>query len=280
MSRTSIIIFIISINLLVKDSFFAQNADYAGQTQLLPFDWKTFNDLDRLPDLTWNNNNNCIIGKSIGTVSSILFIDALQFLSSNISEISDNADERIARLKITENGEYKSTPEGISAISKTVVNINFGSVQNLNIKHVFDHYLTIDKENISTSVFTGACKISTKLPESNVTYFITETDEDFIRSIIISHQNSEHTIINQNDSVSVYDPYQLLQLNNWLVKSLIESEIAINLDKKNHTLALFYDKKKVQDLITDELQKKYSNLDLEIIDNIVNEEIENFIKNQ
>ncbi len=295
MSRTSIVIFIISINLLVKDSFFAQNADNAGQTQLLPFDWKTFNDLDRLPDLTWNNNNNCIIGKSIGTVSSLLFLDALHNLASNIHLISYLADERITKL--AQNADPKKNQEEISTLSKPVVNVSFGSEQNLNIKYVFDYYEIADKENVSTSVYTGACEISTKLPDWSVLDFINETDENFIRAVTLSHQNTEHTIINQNNDAGVYDPYQLLQLNNWLIKSLMESEIAINLNKKalelakqnatgqeiiitDYTLELFYDKKKVQDLITDELQKKYSNLDVEIIDNIVTEEIEYFIKNQ
>ena len=295
MSRTLILIFILSTILTAQDSFFAQNSDYAGQTQLLPFDWKTFNDLDRLPDLTWNNNNNCIIGKSIGTVSSLLFLDALHNLASNIHSISHLADERITKL--AQNADPKKNQAEISTISETVINVSFGSEQNLNLKAVFDVYYTSVNENDLMFVSNGLCKISTKLPDWSVSHFVNETDENFIRAVTLSYQNTEHTIINQNNGVGVYDPYQLLQLNNWLIKSLMESEIAINLNKKalelakknatgqeiiitDYTLELFYDKKKVQDLITDELQKKYSNLDVEIIDNVVNEEIENFIKNQ
>jgi hypothetical protein len=295
MSRTLILIFILSTILTAQDSFFAQNSDYAGQTQLLPFDSKTFNDLDRLPDLTWNNNNNCIIGKSIGTVSYLLFLNALSNLSSNIHLISSIADERITKL--TQNADANKNQKGISTVSTFVVNVHFGSDQNLNIKDVSDFYITSINENVSMSVYNRLCKISTKLPDWSVSHFVNETDENFIRAVTLSYQNTEHTIINENNGVGVYDPYQLLQLNNWLIKSLMESEIAINLNKKalelakknatgqeiiitDYTLELFYDKKKVQDLITDELQKKYSNLDVEIIDNIVNEEIEYFIKNQ
>jgi hypothetical protein len=245
-------------------------------TKIENYSKETYSDINNLPKVIPHKNIDCdcLCGKSKGQIISIVLINALQNLSSIISEKASNANDK---YKSETNVNKSSVNEDkFEAVTRVVVNQLFGVDNNIQIKSVEDKYLTTLDDNEIEEKQEILARLIIKNPKAVVDYYSEKSNskgkEKQQIKLVFMDSSKMDTVILDYGTKKIYNSSSIDSFNNWFIKTILDNGLIIKSDSKNFTIEICYEKRKIleQSLLNKEKSQEF---DMKKFEKIFNEEL-------